>query len=41
MEIFKKAVRIVIAIAVISAAVYAVGSTATPDVVYGCDTSSC
>lgn len=41
MEKFKKAIRIIIAIAVISGAVYAVASTATPEVVYGCPDIPC
>lgn len=41
MEKFKKAVRIILAVAVISGAVYAVASTANPTVVYGCVQDPC
>ena len=37
MEKFKKAIRIILTVAVISGAVCAVTSTATPSFVYGCD----
>lgn len=37
MEKFKKAVRIIVAVVVISGAVIVVASNVTPTVVYGCD----
>ena len=37
MEKFKKAVRIIVAVVVISGSVIAVASNVTPTVVYGCD----
>jgi len=41
MEKFKKTLRIVIAVAVISGAIFAVASTSIPTVVYGCEQVPC
>jgi hypothetical protein len=37
----RKAIRIIVAMVIISGPVYAVASTTTPTVVYGCNTSGC
>lgn len=41
MEKFKKAVRIILTVAVISGAVYEVASTANPNIAYGCPQDPC
>ena len=41
MEKFKKALKIILTVVVISGAIYAVASTVTPTVVYGCVQDPC